>query len=130
MTIASVGRDGFVENYVLRGGVVGNTKIYFGSAGWRDGKTGSASVCDDAGSDVVNDKVEFDVFDIYFGVEFFCYFVNNIYIYADNLTIVVKLKWCKKGVGLDNIIISFDALNKKECTNRYECYNDNYNIIT
>lgn len=104
VTVAELWGVVFTVYYILYGSVVWDAKIDFFGAGGGDGEAGGASVGDFAGRDIINDDIEFNIFDGDFFVHFSGDFVDDFNIDADNFATFVVFKWGKKSVGFNNVI--------------------------
>ena len=89
---------------ILYGSVIRDTEIDFFGASRSDGEAGSASVGNFAGRDIIDDDIEFNIFDGDFFIHFSGDFVDDFNIDADNFATFVVFKWGKKSVGFNNVI--------------------------
>ena len=113
--IVANGRNRVLTEYNILGGcVVGNAEInLFGTSGC-NGKACGTSISNNSVGNVVYDEIKVNISDVYFGVKFVGYLMNDIYIYANNFAVIVKFKWGKECVCFYDIIVGFYAADKKE----------------
>ena len=125
MIVADSGSSGLVEYNVLGRCVVWDTEIdFFGTSGCNS-KASGTSISNNPVSNVVYDEIKVNISDVYFGVKFVGYLMNDIYVYANNFAAIVKFKWGKECVCFYYVVVGFYTVDKKESADNGE-NNDEY----